>query len=189
MTRAELAQALRSYSPPPGPAQQQHRNGTVAFPQPTELSPELLRSFTSLSASLIFASVSATVDPSLWLVSALLGSLWGYTLSPPCSQPHETLVTNVASLLANRYISLRDFVKSFWFMYRTGQLSYAYFKRYESLDARFKIQDKVDAWNRRFREVRGGERIPNKRRLPSICCEQRHEGEKGRGRGFLREVD
>ena len=37
-------------------------------------------------------------------------------------------------------------------MYRTGQLSYEYYKRYETIDKRFGVQDKIDAWNARFIE-------------------------------------
>jgi len=35
-------------------------------------------------------------------------------------------------------------------MYRTGQLSYDYYKKYEKLDSKFQIQNKMDAWNARF---------------------------------------
>jgi len=37
-------------------------------------------------------------------------------------------------------------------MYKTGQLSYAYFKQYERLDQRFRVQEKMDAWNTKFQE-------------------------------------
>jgi hypothetical protein len=37
-------------------------------------------------------------------------------------------------------------------MYRTGQLSYEYYKIYEDMDRRWKVQEKVDAWNARFVE-------------------------------------
>jgi len=35
-------------------------------------------------------------------------------------------------------------------MYKTGQLSYDYYKQYSKLDERFGIQEKMDAWNARF---------------------------------------
>ena len=37
-------------------------------------------------------------------------------------------------------------------MYKTGQLSYEYYKHYSALDNRFAIQQKVDSWNARFVE-------------------------------------
>lgn len=39
-----------------------------------------------------------------------------------------------------------------FFMYKTGQLSYDMYKRYALLDERFRIQDKIDAWNAVFVE-------------------------------------
>jgi len=50
------------------------------------------------------------------------------------------------------YLAVVDFFKAFWFMYKTGQLSYEYMQTYKKLDDRFSIQEKMDAWNSKFKE-------------------------------------
>jgi len=55
-------------------------------------------------------------------------------------------------LIANAYLQCIDCGKAFWFLYKTGQLSYEYYKTYETLDRKFAIQNKVDAWNQVFVE-------------------------------------
>eukprot|EP00587_Corethron_hystrix_P002414 CAMPEP_0113312566 /NCGR_PEP_ID=MMETSP0010_2-20120614/9353_1 /TAXON_ID=216773 ORGANISM="Corethron hystrix, Strain 308" /NCGR_SAMPLE_ID=MMETSP0010_2 /ASSEMBLY_ACC=CAM_ASM_000155 /LENGTH=605 /DNA_ID=CAMNT_0000168433 /DNA_START=296 /DNA_END=2112 /DNA_ORIENTATION=- /assembly_acc=CAM_ASM_000155 len=50
------------------------------------------------------------------------------------------------------YLKAYDFVQGMWFMYKTGQLSYQYMQTYKNLDDRFQIQDKMDAWNKRFKQ-------------------------------------
>jgi hypothetical protein len=45
-----------------------------------------------------------------------------------------------------------DYCQTLWFLYKTGQLSYQYYKQYEAIDQRFAIQSKIDAWNARFQE-------------------------------------
>ena len=49
------------------------------------------------------------------------------------------------------YTKAVDFIKNFYFTYKTGQLSYLYYKRYSALDSRFEITSKIDAWNDRFK--------------------------------------
>mmetsp|Transcript_4219 Transcript_4219/g.5823 ORF Transcript_4219/g.5823 Transcript_4219/m.5823 type:complete len:340 (-) Transcript_4219:53-1072(-) len=54
--------------------------------------------------------------------------------------------------IAKSYLWVFDFVTGMWFLYKTGQLSYEYYKRYSTLDDRFQITNKMDAWNARFQE-------------------------------------
>jgi hypothetical protein len=49
-------------------------------------------------------------------------------------------------------LQLYDYGQALWFLYKTGQLSYEYYKTYAVLDQRFAIQNKMDAWNARFQE-------------------------------------
>jgi hypothetical protein len=54
--------------------------------------------------------------------------------------------------IATAYLQVWDLFQGIWFMYRTGQLSYEYYRTYAALDKRFGIQNKMDAWNARFIE-------------------------------------
>ncbi|GMH97675.1 hypothetical protein TrVE_jg4299 [Triparma verrucosa] len=155
---------------------------TTAFPQPVALSRSVLFYAITITTSMIATCLSISVANNLWLVGGLVGVLYGNEISDTVldsesedESDHDTslmgdvdvgaeakakeklsvigrAVLRVSTKLAKLYIKVAEFCNSIWFMYKTGQLSYAYFKQYEKIDQRFKVQDKMDAWNRRFQE-------------------------------------
>jgi hypothetical protein len=87
------------------------------------------------------------------------GVLYGYEITKDLSEDKQTDKNIVANFLiscgtqlASVYLKILDGVKALWFLYKTGQLSYEYYKTYETLDRKFAIQSKVDAWNTVFVE-------------------------------------
>ena len=154
-------------------------SSSVAFPQPSLVGGKELQVGIMVAASVLGACVGASLLPSLWLMGGILGGIYGHDLSRPIflqkeaqqQQPHAmqdvavmlmdlvderpgALVARLIILfgrwLASWYLQIYDYFNIFWFLYKTGQLSYEYFKQYEKLDQRFAIQDKLDAWNARF---------------------------------------
>lgn len=135
----------------------------VAFPQPSILSYRDVQRGTTFAGGLIGMVLGTTVLPNLWLIGMLFGSLYGFEITKPplegqtaAEQPEKNLVARyfiqAGRLLAMKFLQVYDNWKTLWFLYKTGQLSYEYYKRYEMLDQRFAIQNKVDAWNARFVE-------------------------------------
>jgi len=61
-------------------------------------------------------------------------------------------IVGLGKRMVRAYLAVVDFFKAFWFMYKTGQLSYEYMQTYKKFDDRFSIQEKMDAWNNRFQE-------------------------------------
>jgi len=131
---------------------------TVAFPQPSVLSYNSVKWGATTSAGIVGMVLAASLAPNLWLVGLLAGSLYGYETGQGISkEPHTPPTSVVPSVivksgrkLAKAYLNIYDALQTFWFMYKTGQLSYEYYQRYAELDNRFAIQSKVDAWNARF---------------------------------------
>ena len=138
-------------------SKQKEKSG-VAFPQPSVLSYKNVAYGAMTAASVLGALVGGSILPKLWLVSGLLGGGYGYhvgtTHSSSISSPHfvQTLVLAAGRKLAKLYLQVYDYFQTIFFMFKTGQLSYEYYKRYELLDDKFQIQSKLDAWNRRFVE-------------------------------------
>lgn len=140
--------------------QQQSSKGGVAFPQPLVLSYDSIKWGASVSAAAMGMIVAASASPTLWLMGALAGGLFGYETGKSFArEPHDDpssvlpgLVITSGRLLAKAAFKVYDGLNTFFFMYKTGQLSYEYYKRYASLDNRFGIQEKLDAWNARFVE-------------------------------------
>ena len=153
----------------------------VAFPQPSMVSNKHLRFGTMISSGFFFLLMSTTIRPNLWLLGAVSGALYGGDLAtkaemmknaplpplpplegggsvyyPPTTRIpgglYGELSLKMGKKIATAYLHVWDVFQGFWFMYRTGQLSYEYYKSYESVDKRFGIQNKIDAWNARFIE-------------------------------------
>mmetsp|Transcript_24889 Transcript_24889/g.54271 ORF Transcript_24889/g.54271 Transcript_24889/m.54271 type:complete len:666 (-) Transcript_24889:2362-4359(-) len=127
----------------------------TAFPQPSVLSYRDVRIGTTLVSALFGFVLSTSVLRNLWLVGASVGAFYGHSVAEdgvidPDLGPVAQLLVNCGRSVAKKYLQIYDFWQGMWFMYRTGQLSYSYWKRYETLDQRFGIQDKMDAWNARF---------------------------------------
>jgi hypothetical protein len=137
-------------------------SGGVAFPQPRVLLHHHIVWGTACSGTLLGLMVLSSVQPSLWLVGAMAGALLGYdtgreTVVQSADTEKESNVMREFLLASGRrlailYLKILDAFQAFFFMYKTGQLSYTYYKRYAALDNRFAIQQKVDAWNARFVE-------------------------------------
>jgi hypothetical protein len=145
-----------------GSSRSSSSSGGVAFPQPRVLLRHHILWGTVSSGTLLGMLVLASVQPSLWLVGATAGALLGYdtgrataVLSGQTEQESNVmreLLLASGRRLALLYLKILDAFRAFFFMYKTGQLSYAYYKRYAALDNRFAIQQKIDAWNARFVE-------------------------------------
>lgn len=127
----------------------------VAFPQPSVLDYQSLQKATAVASSVIGMLLATTLWPNLWLMGALVGAVYGHDL---CSRPDEpppshllarTLI-GLGRRLARATLQFMDYCRTLWFLYKTGELSYQYYKRYEVMDQRFAIQSKLDAWNARF---------------------------------------
>ena len=129
--------------------------GKTAFPQPSVLSYRDVRIGTTLVSAFCGFVLSVSVIRNLWLVGLVVGALYGHSVAEdgvtdPDLGPVAELLINYGRKAAKKYLQLFDFYQGVVFMYKTGQLSYAYWKQYETLDRRFGIQDKMDAWNARF---------------------------------------
>ncbi|KAL3929090.1 MAG: hypothetical protein SGBAC_012362, partial [Bacillariaceae sp.] len=132
----------------------------VAFPQPSVLSYRSLRRGTTLASATYGIIIASTIFPNLWLMGLVFGSFYGYGVSNYSEDEDASEPTGVVSTfclasgrtLAKTTLDLYDKWQGLWFLYKTGQLSYEYYKQYEALDQRFAIQDKMDAWNARFQE-------------------------------------
>lgn len=154
LTVADLERILK--------AQQTSRNlgnpskDKTAFPQPSALEPATLQWGTTVAGGLFGTVLAASALPNLWLAGCVAGSVYGYGVDQH-NTTSATTTTAIAKLckcggrsLARFYLKLYDAIQTVWFLFKTGQLSYDYYQRYQSLDQRFGIQRKMDAWNARF---------------------------------------
>ncbi len=129
----------------------------VAFPQPSVLDYKSLQRGTAVASALIGMVVATTLLPNLWLMGLIAGAIYGNDI---CSRPHEPPPTNLLARtliawgrrLSRVTLQFMDNCRTLWFLYKTGQLSYQYYRQYEAIDQRFAIQSKIDAWNARFQE-------------------------------------
>jgi hypothetical protein len=129
----------------------------VALPQPSVLSYKDLKWGTAVSAGFLGLLVGLSILPNLWLVGVGIGFLYGWDIGKkiPDGSPGNALDNLLVSLgrkLSKSFLTVYDATNAVFFMYKTGELSYAYYKRFSVLDDRFKIQSKIDAWNSRFAE-------------------------------------
>ena len=133
--------------------------GQLAFPQPSELTNRSIIVGTTISASVMCTILGITVYPGLWLVGLVVGANIGNrvavlsTISPEIRMNlFSSYILQFGKKVAKIYLACYDFCQGIWYLYKTGQLSYDYMKQYQALDERFKIQEKVDAWNARFQQ-------------------------------------
>lgn len=135
--------------------------GGIAFPQPTTLSNRSIKWGATVSGGLMGMLLAVSGAPNLWLMGSLAGSVFGYETSKRLPLNDETLndfnvmqslVIHSGRYLATIALRIYDTFQAFFFMYKTGQLSYEYYKSYALLDKRLSIQKKIDAWNARFVE-------------------------------------
>mmetsp|Transcript_6588 Transcript_6588/g.9626 ORF Transcript_6588/g.9626 Transcript_6588/m.9626 type:complete len:679 (-) Transcript_6588:29-2065(-) len=144
----------------------------VAFPQPSVLSQKHIRQGTMISSGFFALLIAITIRPNLWLIGSIIGVVYGYDIAEKAmvfanaeiingigavaAQPpggiYGDLSLRTGKKIATNYLKAWDFAQGVYFMYRTGQLSYEYYKTYAVLDKRFAIQNKMDAWNARFIE-------------------------------------
>ena len=152
----------------------------VAFPQPSVTSNIHIKAGSMISSGFFGVILLATIKPNLWLVGGVLGAFCGGDIaekaaliantpaalpiisvdgavipSPPNLIPgglYGEITLKCGKKIATTYLKVWDFFQGVWFMYRTGQLSYEYYKTYAVLDKRFGVQTKMDAWNARFIE-------------------------------------
>jgi hypothetical protein len=135
----------------------------VAFPQPSVMSYRDVTAGCVAAATVTSVALGISVAPNLWLVSGMLGGLYGYQTGKDLERrqrdegAEQMNVVQVATVAAGRrlaraYLKANDVVQTYFFLYKTGQLSYAYYKQYAKLDERYAIQQKIDAWNERFVE-------------------------------------
>jgi hypothetical protein len=130
----------------------------VALPQPSVLSYRNLKWGTAVSAGFLGMLVGLSILPNLWFMGTLIGFLYGWEIGKkipdgsPNSNALNNILVNLGRNLAKSCLTVYDATNAIFFMYKTGELSYAYYKQFSVLDDRFKIQSKMDAWNARFAE-------------------------------------
>ena len=129
----------------------------LAFPQPSVVSRTSIKWGSSIAASILGLFVGLSILPNLWLMGALVGGFYGYDVGRQGPQTDNQsaigrMIVELGYRLAKAYLKVYDACNTLWFMYKTGQLSYDYYKKYAQLDERFAIQAKMDAWNARFAE-------------------------------------
>lgn len=125
----------------------------TAFPQPSVLSYKDVKIGTTFVSAFCGLILAASVIRNLWLIGAVAGGIYGSSIAHDTNDPDGPvgqLLVNLGRSTAKKWLQVYDFFVALFFMYRTGQLSYDYWKRYEDLDRRLGITDKVDAWNARF---------------------------------------
>lgn len=131
-------------------------SGSVALPQPSVLSYNDLKWGTAVSAGFLGMLVGLSILPNLWFMGTLAGFLYGWDVGkkiPETGTPSNALnnlIVNLGRNLAKTFLTVYDAANAVFFMYKTGELSYAYYKRFSVLDDKFKINAKIDAWNSRF---------------------------------------
>eukprot|EP00977_Amphora_coffeiformis_P012006 scaffold2954_cov171-Amphora_coffeaeformis.AAC.8 len=142
----------------PMPPSKSTSSSQVAFPQPSVLSYRSLK-WGVTAASFFTCTVLATsVLPSLWLMGGLVGSLYGYQTGKRLADGtvpdsfFPSFLIMFGRRITKSYLQVYDMVTALFFMYKTGQLSYSMWRKYADLDGRYKIQDKIDAWNAVFIE-------------------------------------
>ena len=138
-----------------GPA----KKGAVAFPQLSIVSDKAVKIGSTATAGVFGSVVATTIVPNLWLMGMLGGGFYGYSVASPASlaaNPNPSALTGLilgtGRRLATMFLRVYDFFNGVWFMYKTGQLSYAYYKQFAQMDERFALTDKIDAWNARFQK-------------------------------------
>jgi hypothetical protein len=131
----------------------------VALPQPSVLSYKDLKWGTAVSAGFLGMLVGLSILPNLWFMGTLAGFLYGWDIGKKIpdadgspSNALNNLIVNLGRNLAKGFLTVYDAAQAIFFMYKTGELSYAYYKRFSVLDDKFKINAKIDAWNSRFAE-------------------------------------
>lgn len=127
----------------------------VAFPQPSILSYQSLKYGTILSSSMLGMILGLSILPNLWLAGSLMGGLYGYEITrklmtEPSKGVLPNLLIRMGRHVAKTYLKVYDTINTLYFLYKTGQLSYEYWKSYAALDQKFDITSKIDSWNARF---------------------------------------
>ena len=133
--------------------------GQLAFPQPSELTNRSIVVGTTISACVMCTILGITVYPGLWLVGLVVGANIGNRVAVLSTDAPEirlnlfsSFIVRFGKKVAKLYLTCYDFCQGMWYLYKTGQLSYDYMKQYQALDEKFKLQEKVDAWNTRFQQ-------------------------------------
>lgn len=147
----------------PNPTSHRGGRGGVAFPQPHTLSSRYVQWGCTTFASMIGTLLAVSVMPNLWLMGAMAGAGVGYDtaqrrhfikakgkINDEDMNAAQLFILSTGRYLARLFLKAWDACSALFFMYKTGQLSYEYYKQYSALDQRFAIQKKVDAWNARF---------------------------------------
>ena len=146
----------------------------VAMPQPTKVSNKHIRYGTMIASGFFFILVATSIQPNLWLIGSAIGAVYGNDIATKAEMIANgialedgsgsgVVITRPGGLygdislklgkrIATAYLQVWDILQTFWFLYRTGQLSYEYYQTYAKLDNRYGIQSKIDAWNSRFIE-------------------------------------
>jgi len=125
----------------------------VAFPQASVVTYQQLRQGTTTTAGILGMILLASIRPNLWLVGAFAGAAYGRNRISLDEDETEWLprtIQRAGRQVTEVAVEIMDRLKALYFLYKTGELSYDYYKRYQKIDERWKVQEKMDAWNARF---------------------------------------
>jgi len=148
---------------------------TSALPQSKELNPKFFQRTTILTTATVLSILSRSLASNLWLLGMFSGACYGQfcsakfisSLPPSTTAKYQKQISKqlVQSDSRNLFDSallklsfkvsclFAHFCDAFTmlkFMYKTGQLSLDYYKKYEVLDQKYKLSDKMEVWNSRF---------------------------------------
>lgn len=142
------------------------RRTSVAFPQgPAALSDSAAALGTRFVTTTVGMILLSSIASNLWLIGSVIGFAYGYRITSLMKEEGDddgaTIINNTTDPLASlcrscgqwvgrTWLRLQSAITSLWFLYKTGELSMEYYKRYAKLDQRFAIQSKMDAWNALF---------------------------------------
>lgn len=117
----------------------------VAFPQPSIITVKDITVGTCLFTGFIGFFLGVSVSPSLWLLGIVIGVFYGKKIATQDEGnasmiPFSEISLKIGNKIAQLYLSVRDAFEGIWFMYKTGQLSYEYYKTYSMLDQKVSDQ-------------------------------------------------
>jgi len=125
----------------------------VAFPQSSVISYRDVRSGSIVISAIMYTILGLSISPNLWLMGMCFGIWYGGIIKigeDESNYPLSSFIVSMGRRFAKYYLFVVDTIQTIFFLYKTGQLSYEYYKTYNKIDEKYFISDKIDSWNLRF---------------------------------------